>query len=139
VLPRATTSLLPTDAKNEKPIATGVGELAQAYMGNEASADMRFTGKLVELTVQGNIQKNEQGQYYIAVAGIRGEFGRVGPLIVCRILPSENVKLATAENTDFNGPAFKVTGICRGLNGDRVLVVNCTAEPIPNYLQNKKK
>ncbi len=121
-----TTSPLPTD---QKPITFQYDvHLLHAYEKNEAEADSKYTGKLVEFLARGPIEKVAVGRYAIGVRGVSPAPAWTTAAVLCLIDPQDNDKLARA-GTD---KAFMLRGICKGRTPDdstwvrfRVTVDNC--------------
>lgn len=81
-------------------LVRGEWEISRAYATNAAAADLKYTGKLVELTLtEAEVRKNDRGQYYVS-----------GNDSVCRMRPGEQKRLAQHKPKQ----AIRLRGTCSG-------------------------
>ncbi len=88
----------------------GAPDLWRAYADNVAAGDAKFTGKMVEFVIHGEVFKKDEGRYYISAQGINTVF--------CHVLPADNAKLLLVP-ANSESKCFRVRGVCRGTEDAR--------------------
>ena len=103
---------VPASAREPDAKLPAAVKLWDAYRTNEASADMKYTGKTVQFLVPGPVGKTRDGRYFIAGHVLSPPREGMAPGVVCLVRP-EDVKIL-AEAPDGPMTAFLVVGTCRG-------------------------
>ncbi len=126
--PAAKQNETPPAPKAEAPavVVDPAPKLYWDYAENAAAADLKYTGKIVELRVAGRVGKDERGRYFVGCI-FPGE-GVDYQAVVCYLAPAAVARAAAAQP----GSGLRICGRClgrrddeRGYQGFLVVVEGC--------------
>lgn len=92
--------------------------LWEKYKENVVAADQKYTGKRVEFTAGGQLEKDENGTYYIAYQVISPVPPEVTVPAVKVFLSAKSTHKVANAPTDRGPVAFRIRGVCEGKHSD---------------------